>query len=68
MLKCQNCGTTTQIRRISSTEVGTTIVEIYQCDCGAKIERILNISNTIYWSPTGTRLKIEKNKKCSKPY
>lgn len=63
MLKCHNCGSTAQVKKIGSTENDTTIIEIYQCGCGAKIERILSVSSIAHWSPTGTCIKIEKNKK-----
>ena len=63
MIKCQNCGSTAQIRKVGSTDNDTTMIEIYKCGCGAKIERILNVSSVTYWSATGTRLKTVKAEK-----
>lgn len=60
MLKCLNCGSTAQVKKIGDVCNDNTVIEIYQCGCGAKIERVLNVSSVAYWSPTGTRLKVEK--------
>lgn len=60
MLKCLNCGSTAQVKKIGDVSNDNTVIEIYQCGCGAKIERVLNVSSVAYWSPTGTRLKVEK--------
>lgn len=65
-IKCLNCGSTAQMKKISSIENDNTIIEIYECGCGARTKRILDVSSIIYWSATGTHLKtikIEKNKK-----
>jgi hypothetical protein len=59
-MKCLNCGSTAQIKKIGNVENDTTTIEMYECGCGARIERILNVSNITYWSATGTRLKTIK--------
>ena len=63
MIKCLNCGSTAQIEKIGSVENDTTVIEVYECGCGARIERILNVSSVTYWSATGTRLKTIKAEK-----
>ena len=63
MNKCSNCGSTAQMKKISSVENDNTIIEIYECGCGARAERILNVSSNTYWSATGTRLKTIKSEK-----
>lgn len=68
-IKCLNCGSTAQIKKIGSVENDTTIIEIYECGCGTRVERILNVSSVTYWSATGTRLKtIKAEKKIKKFY
>ena len=56
-IKCPNCGSTAQIKKIGSVENDNTIIEIYECGCGARVERILNVSSITHWSPLGTCLK-----------
>lgn len=63
IIKCLNCGSTAQVKRVESIENDTTIIEKYKCGCGARIERILNISSLTYWSKTGTCLKTIRPKK-----
>ena len=68
-IKCLNCGSTAQMKKIGSVENDNTIIEIYECGCGARVERILNVSSITHWSPLGTCLKTiraEKNKKIFK--
>lgn len=62
-IKCLNCGSTAQVKKMGSVENDTTIIEMYQCGCGARIERILNISSLTYWSKHGTCLKTIRPKK-----
>ena len=62
-IKCLNCGSTVQIKKIGSVENDTTIIEMYKCGCGARVERILNVSSVTYWSAMGTRLKTIKAEK-----
>lgn len=62
-IKCMNCGSTAQMKKVGSVENDTTIIEIYECGCGARAERILNVSSITYWNATGTRLKTIKAEK-----
>ena len=62
-IKCLNCGSTAQIKKIGSVENDNTIIEMYECGCGARTERILNVSSVTCWSATGTRLKTVKAEK-----
>lgn len=63
VIKCLNCGSTAQMKKIGSDGNDTTIIEIYECGCGARVQRILNVSSVTYWSPTGTCLKTIKTEK-----
>ena len=63
IIKCLNCGSTAQVKKVESIENDTTIIEKYKCGCGARIERILNISSLIYWGKNGTCLKTIRPKK-----
>ena len=63
IIKCLNCGSTAQMKKIGSVENDTTTIEMYECGCGARVERILNVSSVTYWSATGTRLKTIKAEK-----
>ena len=60
MIKCPNCGSTAQPRRLGSTESENTVIEIYECGCGAKTQRFLQRTMDAVWSPTGTLIKKEK--------
>lgn len=62
-IKCLNCGSTAQMKKIGSVENDTTIIEMYECGCGARTERILNVSSIACWSATDTRLKTIKVEK-----
>lgn len=62
MLRCPNCGSTAQIELVDVTENESTVLEVYQCGCGAKIQRFLKRDIDVYWSPTGTMLGRKKYK------
>ena len=34
-IKCLNCGSTAQMKKIGSVENDTTTIEMYECGCGA---------------------------------
>lgn len=56
MIKCPYCGSTAQMKRLGSTESESTVIEIYQCGCGAKVQRFLKRTIDVAWSPTGTMI------------
>ena len=56
MLKCLNCGSSAQIKLMGTEESETTVLELYQCGCGSRIQRFLKRDLDVYWSPTGTML------------
>lgn len=60
MIKCPNCGSTAQMKRLGSTEGENIVVETYQCGCGAKVQRHLKRTMDIAWSPTGTLISRKK--------
>ena len=60
MLRCLNCGSTAQIKLVDSIENENTVLEVYQCGCGARIQRFLKRDIDIYWSPTGTMIGRKK--------
>jgi hypothetical protein len=51
------------MKKIGSVENDNTLIEMYECGCGARTERILNVSSITCWSATGTRLKTIKVEK-----
>jgi transposase-like protein len=53
IIKCPNCGSTAQMKRYGSAESESTVVEFYQCSCGAKLQRFLKRTKDVGWSPTG---------------
>ena len=60
MIKCPYCGSTAQVKRLGSSESCGTIVEIFVCGCGTKIERMTQRVEDRAWAPTGTLIKREK--------
>lgn len=60
ILRCPNCGSTAQIKLYGTQEGETTILEIYKCGCGARVQRFLKRDIDVYWSPTGTMLGKKK--------
>lgn len=60
MLRCLNCGSTAQIELVDVTESESTVLEVYQCGCGSKIQRFLKRDTDVYWSPTGTMIGKKK--------
>ena len=62
MLKCLNCGSSAQIKLVGTEESETTVLELYQCGCGSRIQRFLKRDLDVYWSPTGTMLGKKKYK------
>lgn len=60
MIKCPNCGSTSQVNRLGTTESETTIIEIFECGCGATIQRFTKRTMDVYWSPTGTMIGKKK--------
>ena len=60
MLRCLNCGSTAQIKLVDSIENENTVLEVYQCGCGARIQRFLKRDVDVYWSPTGTMIGRKK--------
>ena len=62
MLKCLNCGSSAQIKLMGTEESETTVLELYQCGCGSRIQRFLKRDLDVYWSPTGTMLGKKKYK------
>lgn len=53
-IKCPNCGSASRIELVDTTESESTVLEVYQCRCGAKVHRFLKIDIEVYFSPTGT--------------
>lgn len=62
MLRCPNCGSSAQIEFVGTEESETTVLELYQCGCGSRIQRFLKRDLDVYWSPTGTMLGKKKYK------
>ena len=60
MIKCPNCGSTAQPKRLGSSECNGVVVEIYTCGCGAKTERVYQRVEDRVWSPTGTLISRKK--------
>lgn len=60
MLRCLNCGSTAQIKLVDLIENENTVLEVYQCGCGARIQRFLKRDIDVYWSPTGTMISRKK--------
>jgi hypothetical protein len=60
MLRCLNCGSTAQIKLVDSVENENTVLEIYQCGCGSRIQRFLKRDIDVYWNPTGTMIGRKK--------
>lgn len=58
-LKCQNCGSTAQIKLKHSEVFGCKTSNEYECGCGAKIVVNASITSVEYWSegPNRTLLK-----------
>lgn len=54
MIKCPNCGSTAQMKRLGSSECDKVVIEFYVCGCGTKIERVSQRVEDRAWSPTGT--------------
>ena len=60
MLRCPHCGSVAQVKFVGTEESETTVLELYQCGCGARIQRFLQRCIDVYWSPTGTMIGKKK--------
>ena len=60
MLRCPNCGSVAQVEFVGTQQSETTVLELYQCGCGARIQRFLKRDMDVYWSPTGTMIGKKK--------
>lgn len=54
IIQCPNCESVSKIELIHSTENENTVLEVYQCNCGAKVDRFLRKDIDVYFSPDGT--------------
>ena len=55
-MKCDNCGSTAQIKLTNTETEGNTIVQTYTCGCGAIKKRIFIMTKEFTITPWGTYL------------
>lgn len=55
-MRCKNCGSTAQLKLISSITRIPYLIQTYKCGCGATRELTYSIVSSISYSPTGTKL------------
>lgn len=54
--KCPNCGSTAQIRLAYEGMTSTSLSRTYKCGCGASVTIVYKKVETIFRSPSGTKL------------
>lgn len=56
MNKCPSCGSTAQIRLAYEGTTSTSLSRTYKCGCGASVTIVYKKVETIFRSPSGTKL------------
>ena len=54
--RCPNCGSTAQIKLAYEGMTSTSLSRTYKCGCGASVTIVYKKVETIFRSPSGTKL------------